>query len=467
MRSNSQNDVGNQRWPGIALFLFTLMLSTATCFAHPMGNFSVNHYSKVTIKKGSIEIKYLIDMAEIPTFQEIREFDITPAADDASVSRYLVREEQLLKAGLSLESDGQTTRLDTTSRRAEFAAGAGSLPTMKMAFVFRGKLDATGGAHKLSYADNNFPGRAGWKEVVVLGDGVAILDSSAPSTDRSHELTTYSSGPLNSPPQQLSALVGFNTSAPEAANAPAAAISSRPTAPPRTTTASLAPASPLPRQRPRRSSRSVAPSNLHSERPGGVAASDIAPLPLPARAQNTPRSRFTELISTQGKLSFWVLLSAALIAAGLGAMHALEPGHGKTVVAAYLVGSRGTARHAVLLGIVVTAAHTAGVYVLGAATLYASRYIVPEQLYPWLGAVSGISVAGLGFFIFLRHWTGETGDHSHAPGESHSHWFLSIFKKSDPGMAAASAGASSFGSKSTENPLSLRELCLLGITGGI
>ncbi len=148
-----------------------------------------------------------------------------------------------------------------------------------------------------------------------------------------------------------------------------------------------------------------------------------------SHAQNTPRSRFTELISTQGKLSFWVLLSAALIAAGLGALHALEPGHGKTIVAAYLVGSRGTARHAVLLGIVVTAAHTAGVYLLGALTLYASRYIVPEQLYPWLGAISGLSVAGLGIFIFLRHWTGETGEHSHAPGEQHSHWFLSMFKQ--------------------------------------
>ncbi len=83
---------------------------------------------------------------------------------------------------------------------------------MKIGFVFRGKLDAMAGAHKLSYFDNNFPGRAGWKEIVVLGDGVAILDSSAPATDRSQELTNYSSDALNSPPQQLSALVGFRTS---------------------------------------------------------------------------------------------------------------------------------------------------------------------------------------------------------------------------------------------------------------
>ncbi len=79
-----------------------------------------------------------------------------------------------------MESDGQAVRLDTISRQVAFADGAGGLPTMKIGFVFRGKLDVTAGAHKLSYFDNNFPGRAGWKEIVVLGDGVAILDSSAP-----------------------------------------------------------------------------------------------------------------------------------------------------------------------------------------------------------------------------------------------------------------------------------------------
>jgi nickel/cobalt exporter len=162
-------------------------------------------------------------------------------------------------------------------------------------------------------------------------------------------------------------------------------------------------------------------------------------------------------------LSFWVLFSAALIAAGLGALHALEPGHGKTIVAAYLVGSRGTARHAVLLGIVVTAAHTAGVYLLGAATLYASRYIVPEQLYPWLGAISGLSVAGLGIFIFLRHWTGETGEHSHAP-ESGIRTGFSMLHAS----RAQPSGAAELRIKpAIERALSLRELCMLGITGGI
>ena len=472
MRNDNNNDKCNLRSLGFILFLLVLILSSATSFAHPMGNFSVNHYSRIKIGQQSVEIRYLIDMAEIPTFQEIRQFAITPKPDDSSASRYLDRQEQLLKQGLVLESDGQSVRLDTISRQMAFTEGAGGLPTMKIGFVFRGNLDVPAGAHKLSYLDNNFPGRAGWKEIVILADGVAILDSSAPSTDRSRELTTYSSDALHIPPQQLSALVGFRTSIPEPERSTSAAAigaaSNRPT-PRGTNIAHQASA----HQIRRKSSVAIASSDLSDAQspPSGVVPSTVAPLPLAAHARNTPRSRFTELVSTQAKLSFWVLISAALIAAGLGALHALEPGHGKTIVAAYLVGSRGTPRHAVLLGIVVTASHTAGVYLLGAVTLYASRYIVPEQLYPWLGVISGLSVAGLGIFIFLRHWTGETRAHSHAPGEQHSHWFLSIFKQASPNRAMptelANRAAIFADSEPTERALSLRELCMLGITGGI
>jgi high-affinity nickel-transport protein len=437
-----------------------------------MGNFSVNHYSKITIKGGSIEIIYLIDMAEIPTFQEIRQFDLTPIAEHPSIARYLDGQEQLLKQGLSLESDGRTVRLETASRRVSFADGAGGLPTMKISLVFRGKVEGQVSAHKLSYTDNNFPGRAGWKEIVVVSKGVAILESSAPGSDRSQELTNYSSDMLNSPPQQLSALVRFKSSPSEVekpASADTRAASSHWTAVLETNTADRAP---TPNRLRGRSgaifSTADTPSGMGATHSASseVATSAVAPLPLAVHVQNTPRSRFTELISTQKKLSFWLLLSAALIAAGLGALHALEPGHGKTIVAAYLVGSRGTPRHAVLLGLIVTAAHTSGVYLLGAVTLYASRYIVPEQLYPWLGAISGLSVAALGLFIFLRHWTGETGEHSHASGEKHSHWFVSIFKSVRPAEPEVRRAIPA-DSKPIERALSLRELCMLGITGGI
>src|SRR4029077_15038284 len=100
------------------------------------------------------------------------------------------------------------------------------------------------------------------------------------------------------------------------------------------------------------------------------------------------------------------LLTVLILFAWFGAIHALQPGHGKTLVAAYLVGSRGTAWHAVLLGVIVTLAHTAGVYALGAVTLYASRYVLPEKLYPWLGAISGLIIVVLGVWLFLRRWIG-------------------------------------------------------------
>ena len=462
---DKDKDGSRPRLPRISWSLFVLVLSCATSFAHPMGNFSINHYSKVKIGPQSVEIRYLIDMAEIPTFQEIRQFDITPVAYGLSASSYLDRQEQLLPQGLTLEIDGQAVQLEAVSRQLTFADGAGGLPTMKIGFVFRGKLEAASGVHKLSYFDNNFPGRAGWKEVVVLGEGVTILNSSAPATDRSQELTNYSIDVLNSPPQQLSAVASFRSSFTEPGESDSAGTYSgrmllHQANPSRSAVAI---------RRPSRSSAVTAlPELSDPQSSSNVAAATAELTPLRAE-QNTPRSRFTELISTQGKLSFLVLLSAALIAAGLGALHALEPGHGKTIVAAYLVGSRGTARHAVLLGVVVTAAHTAGVYLLGAVTLYASRYIVPEQLYPWLGAISGLSVAGLGIFIFLRHWTGETGKHSHVPGEQHSHWLLSVFKRVVPVMAANPANRTAIPAeaKPIERALSLRELCMLGITGGI
>jgi len=160
------------------------------------------------------------------------------------------------------------------------------------------------------------------------------------------------------------------------------------------------------------------------------------------------------------QFGFWFLFTAALVAASLGALHALEPGHGKTIVAAYLVGSGGTAAHACLLGLIVTASHTAGVYLLGAVTLYASRYVVPEQLYPWLGAVSGLIIAGLGTFLFLRRYAGETSGSLHPHGHSHPH------------TQVHAHGHEHHHHGHLEHPhpggrVSWRQLLALGVTGGM
>ena len=310
---------------------------------------------------------------------------------------------------------------------------------MKLAFVYRARIEnaSPGGTHGVHYTDKNFAGHSGWKEIVLThGDTVSLVSSSAPPTDRSSQLSNYPTDLLNGPPQDLDATASFST--PLLASAPRAAL--------------------------KKLSAAAKAENSASGRETSATANLAAasPIRLQANQQATPRSRFTELVSSR-QMSFWFLFTAALISAGLGALHAMEPGHGKTIVAAYLVGSRGTPRHAVLLGLIVTAAHTAGVYLLGVITLYASRWIVPEQLYPWLGVFSGLMIAGLAAYLFLRAWTGENADHSHEPGQSHSHWFASLVKQR--GMDTAASEATGVGTQTAGVPL--KQLLALGITGGM
>src|ERR1700733_5182981 len=94
--NDTYRDKSNHRWQEIVWLLFLVILGSATALAHPMGNFSVNHYAKIKIGQRTIEIRYLIDMAEIPTFQEIRQFNINTRTEDPSVVHYLDRQERVL-----------------------------------------------------------------------------------------------------------------------------------------------------------------------------------------------------------------------------------------------------------------------------------------------------------------------------------------------------------------------------------
>src|SRR5258708_38253068 len=98
----------------------------------------------------------------------------------------------------------------------------------------------------------------------------------------------------------------------------------------------------------------------------------------------------------QQQITPGMVLAALAVAFILGAAHALTPGHGKTIVAAYLIGARGTIRHAVLLGGIVTFTHTITVFVLGLCTLFLFQYVVPDQAIRVLGAISGISIVVIG-----------------------------------------------------------------------
>ena len=183
----------------------------------------------------------------------------------------------------------------------------------------------------------------------------------------------------------------------------------------------------------------------------------------------TPRSALTELVTTQ-QLSFGMVCLALAVAIGLGALHALEPGHGKTVVAAYLVGTRGTLRHALYLGLIVTATHTAGVYLLGAVTLYLSHYVVPERLYPWLSGIAGLLITGLGCGLLLRRYVGESQahtphSHAHKPAHLHKHAHAH-YHETVPHDHPAPHEAS-HAQPPGEETISSRALLALGVTGGI
>jgi ABC-type nickel/cobalt efflux system permease component RcnA len=424
----------------LAVSLLLTPLLTLRSFAHPMGNFSVNHYSKISLESDGIRVSYIIDLAEIPTYQELQQGDISANAADPAVTSFVASRGQALGRGLSLVVDGKPLALRLLSSQVIFPPGAGGLPTMKMGFVYQAAYPpaADQSSARLQYADNNFPGHAGWKEIVTFASAASLISSSAPQTDRSAGLSNYPTDLLNSPPQDLSATVQFRYPV---------ALSTRPVA----SAAPAPPSSHAVHARAARRTAVVSPRVL----PQASAPTAVAePIHLQANQQATPRNAFTELITTR-HMSLWFLFTAAFIACGLGALHALEPGHGKTIVAAYLVGSRGTARHAFLLGLIVTASHTAGVFALGAITLYASRYIVPEQLYPWLGVFSGLTIAGLGGYMFLRRWSGLDLDHSHTSGQLHSHWFSSKVSAAEPSYTEP------------RRSVSLYQLFALGITGGI
>jgi ABC-type nickel/cobalt efflux system permease component RcnA len=398
--------------------------------AHPMGNFSINHYAAIAVWPGRVEIRYLIDMAEIPTFQEMRESGFAADPADPRVAAYLRQKARAFCDGIILELNGRRLELREVARDVIFPPGAGGLPTMKigMRLMAPAALDSADAA-ALDYRDSNFPGRAGWKEVIALGrGGVALADSSVPERDRSAELSNYPVDLLSSPPQVLAARI-----------------------------------------RPRISLAGAGRNTAQD--------SSEASLALRANRIGTPRNAFTELMTVR-KPGLWFLLTAALIAAALGALHALEPGHGKTVVAAYLVGSRGTARHALMLAATVTASHTAGVYVLGALTLYASQWIIPERLYPWLGGVSGLIVAALGAGLFMRrlfargptafhhaHVHPDLHDHQHAHphGHEHDHYHPHPHRHDIFGRHIEADHAS----PPDGERLSLRGLLALGVTGGI
>jgi ABC-type nickel/cobalt efflux system permease component RcnA len=339
--------------------LAAALLAPAAAGAHPLGNFSVNHQARVAISADRVDVTYVLDQAEIPTFQERGR----PRAEVLAAKRAeIVR-------GLALEVGGRPVPLRPGAARIAFPRGQGGLPTTRLELALRARADTAGRTVRLR--DRAFAGRAGWKAIVAVpGRGTAVR-SSVPSADPTARLTRYPQDLLDDPPEQRSATFAVRTgdgtvTAPRAAGA-----------------------------------GTVTTHGAEGGTGGGAVA----------RGEDG----FAGVLDGATGLSL-LLLAAAF---GWGALHALSPGHGKAMVAAYLVGTRGTPRHAVALGLVVTFTHTIGVFALGVVTLGLSAWVVPEDLYPWLNLAAGLLVAAVGASV-LRTRLRARRAHRHHHHHHHS-----------------------------------------------
>jgi ABC-type nickel/cobalt efflux system permease component RcnA len=390
-----------------------------------MGNFSINHYSRFEAHTDGLTLRYRLDLAEIPTVSEkgAMDTDGDGRISDAERAAYLNAKAAELRDGLTLTLNGRPAPLEIRSADMAFRPGAGGLDTLLLTLDLSAALPAvqTAGTVRAAYRDGNFDGRTGWKEIIaVAGPGAALANSSASTTDISRGLAFYPADAGVVPPQQTEAtftIAGVGGSSPRRA-APGVLGSSTRRAAPGVSGWGLG-AEAKPTLHPgRESTPFTAIGSLDGERP--------TPIPQPPTpGASTPQDAFTQSIATR-KLTPGVVLSLLALAFVFGAFHALSPGHGKTMVAAYLVGTRGTVRHAAFLGAVVTITHTIGVFALGIVTLVASRYVVPERLYPILSALSGVAIVVIGVTLLRQRLAAlQASSHAHthdpAPTQGHYH----------------------------------------------
>ncbi|MEW6401065.1 MAG: sulfite exporter TauE/SafE family protein [Chloroflexota bacterium] len=340
-------------WRRSAVLFIVLLLTFALptiAFAHPLGNFTINQFVGLDVRRDGINLEYIVDMAEIPAFQEIAAFDANEngQADSAEAAAYHADKCASLRADLALALDGQAVDLALASSAIGFPMGAGGLPTLRLTCEFRAVLDSVPEAAHLSFQNRAYPERLGWREIVVTAQDVS-LDGDFATASISSRLTNYPQDLLSNPLDQREIEFGV---------------------------ASL--------------SASIPAS-------GSVTTGPISS-PLSNRDD-----KFTRLILLD-EISLPTLLFALVISFVWGAMHAMTPGHGKTIVGAYLVGSRGTPKHALYLGLTTTITHTLGVFVFGLITLFAARFIVPEKLYPWMSFLSGLFVLGIGANLLISRY---------------------------------------------------------------
>lgn len=372
------------------LAAFLLLLSSCA-FAHPMGNFSVNHYCRFTPRPGGVELLYVLDLAEIPTFDLLRDWNLEATSPRFALEAKASQQASIWLDNLDVTASGLRVKPILNSVALVVADGAGNLPIIRITAIAHMAVKSG----PLHYEDRNYPDRAGWKEIVIKSaDGVALTRASHNDQDISEALTHYPPDPLIAPPQDLRAEFDWT-------------------------------AEPLVTSHPRRTPLSGAKRPIIVAIPQPhLAPAATSPALMTKQAAplgSVVRGDSLSTILRQRAITPAVMLFALALAFLLGAAHALTPGHGKTIVAAYLVGSRGTMRHAVFLGAMVTFTHTIAVFALGLITLFLFRSVVPERITAILGAVSGLSIVAIGAWTMYKRLRPQHRVHAHYHHRPHDH----------------------------------------------
>ncbi len=351
-----------------AVVTFLLLGTALPLAAHPLGNFTINHLTKLAVRGSQVDIRYVLDMAEIPTYQVMREATPDGRMDRGQLASWAQSEAASLLPQMRLDvaEVSQSLRLD--SARAVTRPGAGGLPTLYLVVNAQAALPrGTTESRSITYRDATFPERLGWRDVVV-----------APASEPTDELTAYPSASLSSPRATTSVTIDRG--------------------------------------------------------PNGSVVVRAVPA-FEANTGGTPtvsqtRSNALSDMLARGTGDWTFVLLTFLVAIALGALHALEPGHGKTLLAISLVGARATIKQAAILASALTVAHTIGVLALGVAINVFKGYFVPETIYPWITLGSGIVIAIIGARAIQRqlqqrqplaHTHGHEAAHAHDHGHAHEH----------------------------------------------
>ena len=424
---------------GLAAALLALLVP-AIALAHPLGNFTINHFAALRIAPATISLDVVIDRAEIPAFQESQRIDLD--GDGVVTLAELERERQAaclaLAPDLRLAVEGTALAPSLIAAGLSLLPGAGNLPTMRLVCEFEAALSSPiASTATVSFEDRSSSERIGWREIVVLGDGTTIAGAGAApngGTGASNRLTSYPTDLLTQPLDVRSVSVTVSPGGPALPT-----WSARDAQP----LGDVAGGSPV-----TAAGSGTPPAGAIGAVPGGI-AEDLA-----------------AIVVVQDLTPLAVLASLA-IAFALGVIHALSPGHGKTIMAAYLVGAKGSSRQAIGLGLAVTVSHTLGVLALAGITLAASSLLPPERLYPILGVISGALVITIGASLLwsrlramglVKRAHGHGHDHGHEHGHAHPHGHTHAEEHGHPHPHSPAPA---------DTTISWRGLLALGLSGGL